>query len=158
MPDFRIALLAVETDDNSDACAGATRRTFVPAVACTLVIAALSLWPKPPQPPESLMFPNADKVVHVVMYAFYAAVLAWTFVAGSRTWRSWASLVAYGAAFGAVMELIQAAAPALERTLSGMDMLANAVGSAVGVALFLAANRLGWFLHEDKGKSRELDG
>lgn len=124
----------------------AARRNLLPAVACTIGIAAVSLWPRPPEPPPVFLFPHADKCVHAVIYAIYVAVLAWTYRAGGRTWRAGAALVAYGAVFGAAMELLQAAVPALERTLSGLDMLANLLGSAAGIALYGAIHR--WTLHD----------
>lgn len=87
------------------------------------------------------MFPHADKVVHAIMYASYTSVLSWTFMAVRGNWLFAVAIVVYGAAFGAVMELLQAVVPVLDRTLSGLDMLANVVGSVAGVVFFLGASR-----------------
>lgn len=122
----------MQPDDRQDGGPWATRRNPLWAVLCTVGIAALSLWPRPPEPPQALWFPHMDKVVHFVMYTAYAAVLAWTFRGESRTWRAVIAIAAYGTAFGIAMELLQAAMPALDRSLSALDMAANAAGSLAG--------------------------
>jgi VanZ family protein len=146
---------AVESDNNSGDGAGTTRRNWFFAVACTIAIVALSVWPKPPEPPEVFRFPHEDKVVHFLMYVTYAVVLAWTFRAGNGTWRLGAALAIYGTLFGVFMEVLQGAFPVLGRSLSGMDMLANAIGSAAGVALYRLACRrrgLSYERDDDHGK------
>jgi VanZ family protein len=129
-------------DNKSGVGDGATmRRNCIPAVLFTIAIVALSVWPRPPEPPMAFRFPHLDKVVHFLMYAVYAVVLAWTFRAGIRTWRIGVALLVYCTMFGVLMELIQATMPVLERTLSGMDMAANVAGSAAGVALYCGTVR-----------------
>jgi len=114
----------------------ASRRSALPAVLLTVSIVALSLWPKPPEPPPVHLFAHADKVAHFLMYFVYCAALAWTFRAEGRAWRIGAALAAYGTVFGAAMEGLQGALPFLDRALSALDMLANAAGSAAGVVCF----------------------
>jgi len=121
-------------------CGGAGRRTLVPAALCTLVILGLSLWPKPPEPPDLIDIPDLDKLIHCFMYAGYVCVLAWTYRAEQRAWRIGIALAAYGMVFGAVMELLQAAFPVLERSLSFWDMVANTAGSVVGLLLYRGAH------------------
>jgi VanZ family protein len=108
------------------------------AAACTAAIVFMSLWPKPPEPPSIPLFAHADKVAHFLMYFVYCAALAWTFRVEWRTWRIGVALAAYGTAFGVAMEGLQGVLPFLDRTPSALDMLANAVGSATGVAGFCA--------------------
>jgi VanZ family protein len=112
------------------------RRSLVPSVLCTVVILGISLWPKPPEPPDLIDIPDMDKLIHVVMYAGYVAVIAWSWRAERRSWRTGAALVTYGAVFGVLMELLQAAVPVLERSLSVWDMIANVAGSVTGITFY----------------------
>lgn len=135
----------MQPDSRQDRGPRATNRSPLWAALCTVGIAVISLWPHPPEPPEPLRFPHIDKVVHFAMYAAYAAVLAWTFRGETRTWRAVIAIAAYGTAFGAAMELLQAAMPAIERSLSALDMAANAAGSLAGaMALCLVRIKRSW--------------
>ncbi len=82
--------------------------------------------------------PGADKVVHAGMYAGFVMLSAWALWERGPARLRWLALTA-GAAFGygMLMELAQHAM-ALGRACEAADMLANAVGAALGA--------LGWWL------------
>lgn len=118
-----------------------SRRSRLPAIACTIAIVVLSLWPKPPQPSEVFRFLHADKVAHVLMYGVYVVLLARTYRPGRMTWRFGAGLVIYACVFGVLMEILQGVIPALVRGFSFLDMLANGIGSVAGVTIHAAVCR-----------------
>ena len=93
-----------------------------------LVIVALTLSPSPPTPPS--LFSLSDKAYHAI--AFAALVLpAAVLHTSSLAW-----VLPSGFALGALIELIQ---PSIGRSGEVLDLVANVVGLAAGVAL-------GWIL------------
>jgi VanZ family protein len=93
-------------------------------VALVVVVLAASLVPA--SGGDSLP-PNADKLFHFAGYAAlaFAAVMA----PAEDTDRALVGVVLAVAAFGAGIEVVQ---PAVGRTASAMDALANAAGATVG--------------------------
>lgn len=81
---------------------------------------------------------GADKVVHAGMYAGFVMLSAWALWERRPARPRWLAMTA-GAAFGygMLMELAQNAM-AMGRACEATDMLANAVGAALGA--------LGWWL------------
>lgn len=109
---------------------------FLPALLWLLLITALSTLPNPQLPGFQLL--AADKLVHAVVYG----VLTWLLLrGGSRStsrsvgWRErWAAFL-FSTLYGVLMEWVQYAfIPG--RFYEFDDMLANAVGAAVGAFFF----------------------
>lgn len=97
------------------------------AAVATLTVVTLSLIPSPPQPPGPLAW---DKAQHTLAYFVLAA--AW--LQSTRAVR-WPLTVAGLLLLGLALELVQGMTDA--RHLQAMDMLANALGVAVGAGLCL---------------------
>ena len=82
--------------------------------------------------------PGTDKLVHAGMYAGFVILGAWALWDRDPPPLRWLALTAVTAfAYGLLMELAQGAL-AIERVCSGADMLANAVGSALGALVWRA--------------------
>ena len=109
-----------------------------------LAVVALSVLPQGAVPHTGL----SDKVDHMAAYAALA-------LAGGIAFRGARSLflLALGLlALGSGLELVQALIP--DRYASGYDILANAIGIALGTASAAATNRLGARLPSTAGPSR----
>ncbi len=120
------------------------RARWAIASAFTLGLAVLSLAPLSGVPTPR-MIPHADKAAHVALYAVYAALILVVLFPGRRDGKTLAWVVLYCSAFGALMEVLQAAFPGLNRTGEVADALANAVGAAlaaVGIGLARRRKRL----------------
>lgn len=95
-----------------------------------LGVAAVSVVSLIPVPPEAVEAAGGDKLVHL---AGYAALAFWFGqlepAAGTRRWR----VAAWLALLGAGLEGVQALVP--WRSTEGWDVLADAAGAALGVAL-----------------------
>lgn len=102
--------------------------------ACGLhlaLIAVLSLLPAWIFPPSVTSVAGLDKVVHAVLYGVLGALLYWTATASRKDanptlW--WLGAMGYGV----LMEVLQLILSGASRGFSWGDVLANAVGVAVG--------------------------
>lgn len=96
-------------------------------------IVALSLLP-PKDFPQVQLFEGADKVVHFLMYYIFSFLGCWALKAELKQRVIWLILpVATG--WGLLMEVFQFEMH-IGRTFSWYDMLANAVGVVVGIAVY----------------------
>lgn len=89
-----------------------------------------------------MLFPNADKVVHMVEYCGLGVLLARALRASFRTpapLRTAIVAVAIGVAMGATDEFLQAFVPG--RTSSVNDLLADATGLLIAQFVFLLVVR-----------------
>ncbi|GAB7012078.1 VanZ family protein [Halolamina salina] len=73
---------------------------------------------------------GVDKLLHVLGYAALAA--ASLFAIRSRTLRTMLAVLVVVTVFGGAVELLQGFVPG--RTVSGLDLVADAVGAVAGVA------------------------
>jgi VanZ family protein len=82
-------------------------------------------------------FTNADAVAHFLMYGLLAGMLCWALAGktGSSTAR-YAGVILSCAAYGMLIELLQAAFPGLGRTFSWLDETANCAGAIAVVAIW----------------------
>lgn len=116
---------------------GARARWFwVPPLLWAAMLFVLSSRPGNDYP--DVTFPLADKLVHVALYAglgFVCARAAQRGIPGSRHrvyWVAWVTAVLYGVAD----ELHQRFVPG--RSADWRDLIADAIGAAIGVALVRA--------------------
>lgn len=116
------------------------------AALWALVIPALSLLPAPffRQATEIVSFPQADKVVHAILYGTMTALLLWVDAAAPARpayGRRIGFLAAAATAYGLLMEFLQSFTAT--RTMDICDGLANAAGAflVAGVACGLAWRR-----------------
>lgn len=107
--------------------------------AFLLVDLALSLQPRASvDAMYSADFQSHDRFVHAVLYFALGAAAAAGFVfRGPGVWRRRLAAALALAAFGAVLELLQAT-PLVNRSCSLSDMLHNAAGALAGTLLFPA--------------------
>lgn len=99
-------------------------RVVAPLIA--VLIAVLSLTPVSLSPIEPFRW--SDKIEHTVAYLFLGASVARAFAA--RSWRAAALVVAFCAAYGGAIELIQAH---VGRDAELADWAADILGAAAGV-------------------------
>ena len=86
--------------------------------------------------------PGADKLVHAGMYAGFVILSAWARWERGPARMRWLALMAVAAfGYGMLMELAQGAM-AMGRECSATDMLANAVGAALGALAWWAWTRV----------------
>lgn len=114
--------------------ASARRRWRVVSVLLLLAVVALALMPQPP----TALSTGWDKMNHAL--AFCALGFAWrlAFPAG---WRQALGVALALLAFGGAIEVAQSFVPG--RQADGIDLLADAVGGAAGLAMVAV---LGWLL------------
>ena len=101
-------------------------------LALMLVVCWLAFTPKPP----ALPFGNADKLHHIGAFIVLAACALLGGGPGRRA--AGGAALAMGG-FGVFIELVQTQTPG--RTGDAPDLVADAIGIAIGVALVLAARR-----------------
>lgn len=119
--------------DRSSA-AGRFRRWLPAAVWAAGLLTATS-WPNPHVPDV----PEGDKVVHLVMYAGLAWLVARAIPAAVRGLRTYLLLLIAVSVFGAVDEWHQMFIPG--RSASVSDWLADTTGAAIGALAVLARRR-----------------
>lgn len=98
-----------------------------------VLIEMLLLWPSPPEVPRLFSSVGFDKIVHAVLFAVQAVLGAWALAERGRS--AWPALIGT-IAFGAFTELQQHLMPS--RAMELGDLLADAAGAALGLALFAA--------------------
>ena len=111
------------------------RRRYLPALAFSLLLLVASLVPVPETggpTPEPLGI-ALDKWVHAGSYGTLTVLLAWA--RGSRTIAAVAVVAAVSVGYGGGVELLQGFVAS--RSLSGADMVANAVGAVGGGGAWL---------------------
>lgn len=112
---------------------------LVPYALGVIAIWLVSSMERPPVP-EELVFWNSDKLLHMLAYAVLAS-LALIAVHDIRPLRSAASITfAMSALYGCVDELHQSFVPG--RSMSVLDLIADALGALLVAAAFLAFVRL----------------
>lgn len=102
-------------------------------VGWAVLIEVLLLWPSPPEVPRLLRSIGFDKIVHAGLFAVQAMLGAWALAASQRP--AWPALVG-ATAFGALTELQQELMPS--RAMELGDLMADAAGAAIGLAVFAA--------------------
>lgn len=102
-------------------------------VGWAVLIEVLLLWPSPPEVPRLLRSFGFDKIVHAGLFAVQAMLGAWALAASQRP--AWPALVGANA-FGALTELQQELMPS--RAMELGDLMADAAGAAIGLAVFAA--------------------
>lgn len=111
---------------------------FVLVILYVGCIAALSLLP-PQDLPQVQLFEGVDKVVHFLMYLFFSILGCWALKAEENRAGIWLILpVTIG--WGILMEIIQLEMHA-GRSFSWFDILANTIGVAVGILIYVFASR-----------------
>jgi len=95
-----------------------------------LVISSLPL-----KPPPELRFFFSDKLAHAAFYAPLGALFLWSFPQGRSRFFVFARAALAVAAYGFMIELIQAVLPWRHFDLG--DALANLVGASIGAAIAL---------------------
>jgi VanZ family protein len=123
----------------SDALARRRVRLALPALWAALVLGASVVDPpvSGPTPAGPFGVVGLDKVVHAGAYGVLAVLLATVRPARSRL--ELAALTLASAGFGAAVEVVQLSFPA--RSFSGADALANLLGAAVAIAVWVLARR-----------------
>lgn len=102
-------------------------------MAWAMVIEVLVLWPSPPDLSPRWMGGGFDKVVHASLFAVLAALAAWARDFDRRP--LWPAAVG-ATLFGVLTEVQQHFIPS--RSMELGDLLADAVGTMIGLALFAA--------------------
>ena len=128
----------------------ARSQTLLPpllTLALMALIAMLSLTPDAPQPGDDAfawlvhVTPTAlQKSVHIVSYAALAGALAWALRPIDSMIARLAVAFVIAAGFGALMEWLQLSVPG--RFASVYDIMLNAIGALVGLAIIRTALRL----------------
>ena len=102
---------------------------------CSLVIAILSLAPHSVIPESADLIPGQDKIVHFGMYATLAGLAFWSIRLARRTHIHTIPVFAGSLVYGILMELLQQHLPALQRSFSYGDIVANGAGAASCLAV-----------------------
>ncbi len=127
-----------------------------PAIAWAAVLFGLSSVPGRVYPRVSLTF--ADKLVHIAVYAVFgwlcARALLWTKRARPR-WRTLVAAVALASSYGISDEVHQWFVPG--RSADWRDVVADAIGAALGAALLLLTARPGRYPAEPDREANRLD-
>lgn len=111
-----------------------------PSIVWAAILFALSSIPGRVYPRVSFTF--ADKVVHVAVYAVLAWLCARSLHGPARgpfAWRVALTAIALAIAYGVTDEVHQIFVPG--RSADPRDVVADAVGAVLGVAVFALANR-----------------
>lgn len=80
--------------------------------------------------PEDILFPGADKIIHILMYAGLAALLRWTLADRLRSPRKLLALILVTSAYGILLEILQHTITT--RSFEWADALANTLGAIAG--------------------------
>lgn len=115
------------------------RLRYAAVLVVALVVVAASVTRPGPGGPSTLFGLPADKVFHAAAYAVVAAALAYALLPrGAPLSPAKLALVVAGAlALGVGVELLQGAIP--YRSMSPLDVVANAVGAVAGALPWLFA-------------------
>lgn len=102
--------------------------------ATLAVIAVLTLMPAPEAPEEVGMIPHADKIVHFLMFGFFAAVWWWEYSLRrgypAAPWRALVPVVVAVALIAGFDELLQGALTA-DRSADLFDWIADVCGAII---------------------------
>jgi VanZ family protein len=114
-----------------------TPRRYFPAIAFAALLLVVSLLPAPETggPTLAPLGISLDKWVHAGSYGVLTGLLVWA--RRSRDVAVVAALAAVAVGYGIGIELLQGTVPS--RSLSGADVVANAVGAVAGAAGWLVA-------------------
>ena len=116
-------------------------RNSIPGILCGIVILILTGLP-------GSLFPRVkpaiglDKVAHLLMYAGFAFACLWgyrkQFVSNGLTYKRKAIIltVIIGIAYGGLTELMQETIPFLHRSGDWRDLIADSIGTCLGVLVF----------------------
>lgn len=102
------------------------------ATLWTLLIFIACLWPGKELPHSDI--PLIDKWVHFVMFGGFS--LLWLCAFPSVRFRQLAMVFAAGCIAGYLVEILQGALPALGRSKDNLDIVADGIGSLLGVLAF----------------------
>lgn len=102
------------------------------AIGWTITISFGCFWPSSGLPDPTTY---NDKYLHVLIFVAFGA--AWR-LAG---W-SWGRVLLAGVAYGGLIELVQAAVPAIHRAGEWLDFAADAAGVVIGITLAQAVLEL----------------
>ncbi len=98
-----------------------------------LYLAALtvaSLLPASSLPAGIPLFPGADKIIHILMYAGLAGLLQWTLAGKCRTHLQLVILLLIASAYGLLIEVLQHTLTT--RSFEWADAAANTLGAIAG--------------------------
>ncbi len=113
----------------------ARKAARIAAPLWTAGIFAACLWPGKALPHSSIPF--IDKWTHFVLFGGFAVL--WLIAYPSRSWPRLAGMLGLATALGIFIECLQMALPSLGRSGELMDAVSDAVGGALGTALFYVA-------------------
>jgi len=102
------------------------------AILWTLLIFIACLWPGRELPQSTI--PLIDKWVHFVMFGGFC--MLWLFAFPSVKITHLLLIFLAGCFTGYLVEVLQGAFPALGRSKDNIDMIADAIGSLLGVLVF----------------------
>lgn len=109
---------------------------FVLTVISVLVILYLTLFPDPAPHIRIPLFVGADKVIHAIMFAFFAGALVVDFYRvnyfGKNISRLYAFCLVVSFVFGGLVEILQAEM-GLGRSGDIYDLIADVIGAAIGM-------------------------
>ncbi len=116
-------------------------RNSIPGILCGIIILILTGLP-------GSLFPRVkpaiglDKVAHVIMYAGFAYACLWgyrkQFVSNGSAYKKRALLltVIISIAYGGLTEIMQETITVLHRSGDWRDLIADAIGTVIGVLIF----------------------
>lgn len=109
------------------------------AILWTLLIFILCLWPGKELPKSDI--PLIDKWVHFVLFAPFCFL--WLCAQPARSFKRLAAMFVAGCLLGYLVECLQGAFPSLGRSYDLLDVVADGIGSLLGVLLFAILESIG---------------
>ncbi len=102
--------------------------------ACSLLyltaLTVASLLPSTAMPEDIPLFPGADKIIHILMYAGLAGLLRWTLADRLRAPLKLLGLILVASAYGLLLEILQHTLTT--RSFEWADAIANTLGAIAG--------------------------
>ena len=102
-------------------------------------VALLSLLPPDDFPSQLPSFPGADKLVHICMYFGLASLTCWSMRAEAQH-RWYYFVILFAICWGITMEIFQLIMH-VGRSFEMFDILANSVGSLIGILGYMLLNQ-----------------
>ena len=116
-------------------------------------VALLSLLPARDFP-QLPLFPGADKIVHICMYLGLAVLACWSMHAEVK--RKWYyAVIFFAISWGAMMEIVQYLMH-LGRSFELYDILANSIGTLIGVSIYIILAKMNKEIYFNKAENTLL--